>query len=88
MEDAIGNRPSRTAGYLEAVIPNRLRRLLYLAALERGFLDSIMDRVVVEPFVRCANRLTRLDRWLCSAVMAAQPPAAIEVVEGVEEEND
>jgi NAD(P)H-quinone oxidoreductase subunit 5 len=85
MEDAIGNRPSRTVSYLDAVISTRLRRLLYLAALERGFLDSIIDRVVVEPFVRCANGLTRLDRWLCNAVLPAQPPAS---VEGVEEQDD
>ena len=77
IEDAIGNRPSRTADYIESVIPNRLRRLLYLAALERGFLDSIIDRVVVAPFMRWANRLTRFDRWLCGAV-----------VDGVEEEDD
>jgi NAD(P)H-quinone oxidoreductase subunit 5 len=77
IEDAIGNRPSRTADYIESVIPNRLRRLLYLAALERGFLDSIIDRVVVAPFMRWANRLTRFDRWLCGAV-----------VDGHEEEDD
>jgi NAD(P)H-quinone oxidoreductase subunit 5 len=87
MEDAIGNRPSRTVGYLEAVIPNRWRQLVYLAALERGFLDSIMDRVVVEPFTRIANRLSHLDGWLCSAVTGMRPPAAVEIVERVEEEN-
>jgi NAD(P)H-quinone oxidoreductase subunit 5 len=88
MEDAIGNRPSRTGGYLEALIPKRIRLLVYLAALERGFLDSILDRVVVEPFVRCADWLTRLDRRLCNAVMPMELPAAIEAAEGVDDQDD
>lgn len=68
MENAIGEL-SPSGGYLERLAPKRVRRLLYLAALERGFLDSIIDRMVVEPFVQLANDLTRLDRWLCDAVM-------------------
>jgi len=52
-----------------------VRRRLFLIALERGFLDSILDRVVVEPFMRLARRLTRLDRWLCDAVMPARAAA-------------
>jgi NAD(P)H-quinone oxidoreductase subunit 5 len=85
MEDAIGSRPSRTSSYLEALIPKRVRVLLYLVALERGFLDSILDRVVVEPFVRCANQLTRLDRWLCNVAIPALPPVAVEEVEDRDE---
>ena len=52
------------------------RRQLFLIALERGFLDSILDRFVVDPFTRLAGRLTRLDRWLCDAVLLAGKPAA------------
>jgi NAD(P)H-quinone oxidoreductase subunit 5 len=85
IENAIGSRPSRTGSYLAAVIPNRARLLLYLIALERGFLDTIVDRVVVEPFVRCATQLTRLDRWLCNAVIRARPTV---VIEGVEDRDE
>jgi NAD(P)H-quinone oxidoreductase subunit 5 len=85
MEDAIGRRPSRTSSYLEALIPKRVRVLLYLVALERGFLDSILDRVVVEPLVRFANQLTRLDRWLCNVAIPALPPVAVEEVEDRDE---
>jgi NADH-quinone oxidoreductase subunit L len=38
---------------------------LYLYALERGFLDALIDRFVVAPFVALASRLDRLDHWLC-----------------------
>jgi hypothetical protein len=40
--------------------------------MERGFLDSILDRLVVAPFTRIARRLTRLDQWLCDAVLPRQ----------------
>ena len=77
MEAAIGERPAGS-GYLEAVAPDRLRRVLFLIALERGFLDSILDRMVVSPFMRLARRLTRLDAWLCDAVMLKRQPAAVD----------
>src|SRR5262249_43867558 len=68
MENVIGERPFQARGYFEMLAPKPLRRVLYLIALERGFLDSVIDRVVVEPFVGFANSLTRLDRWLCGDV--------------------
>ena len=78
MEDAIGDRPSPSSGYVVAVASDRVRRRLFLIALERGFLDSILDRVVVEPFTRLARQLTRLDGWLCDAVMPRRQTVAVE----------
>jgi NAD(P)H-quinone oxidoreductase subunit 5 len=37
---------------------------LYLAALERGFADSLLDRLIVTPFHRLVGYLDRLDRLL------------------------
>jgi len=73
VQGAIGERPSR-AGVLERVASDRMRRRLFLIAIERGFLDNILDRVVVDPFMRLARELTRLDAWLCAAVMPARQP--------------
>jgi NADH-quinone oxidoreductase subunit L len=78
MEDAIGNRPSPSRGYLEAMTSDRIKRGLFLIALERGFLDSLLDRFVVEPFIRVARQLTRLDEWLCDVVIPTRRPVAIE----------
>jgi NADH-quinone oxidoreductase subunit L len=78
MEDAIGDRPAHTGGFLEVLMPNRARRALYLFALERGFLDGMVDRFIVHPFSRVAARLTELDRWLCDAVMPAKTSHALE----------
>jgi hypothetical protein len=58
-------------------MPDRVRRALFLVALERGFLDAILDRFVIEPFMTLARRMTRVDQWLCDAVMPAHRPAAI-----------
>jgi hypothetical protein len=76
MEDAMGERPSPADGHLEAVTPHRVRRL-FLIALERGFLDSILDRVIVEPFTRLARQLTRLDGWLCDVILPTRRPVAL-----------
>jgi NAD(P)H-quinone oxidoreductase subunit 5 len=53
-------------------------RPLFLFALERGFLDNMLDRVVVEPFTGLARQLTRLDRWLSGALLPAAAPVAVE----------
>jgi hypothetical protein len=61
-----------------------VRSRLYLIALERGFLDNIIDRVIVEPFVQIATHLSRLDRWLCNAVVLASP-TTVEATEDSDE---
>jgi NADH-quinone oxidoreductase subunit L len=75
IEGAIGDHTSPGGG-LETPIAHGARRRLFLIALERGFLDTILERAVVEPFVRLARALSRLDRWLCAIVLAAPGPAA------------
>lgn len=66
LENALGRPLDAHAG----AKPNRARRSgarrwLYLIALERGFVDSLVDRVVVRPFVVTARALDRVDRRLC-----------------------
>ena len=74
MAEAVDDHPS----------PSRRFRTAYLLALERGFLDVTLDRVVVEPFTRVAHRLTRVDQWLCGALL----PAAPSIAAGTEEDRD
>ena len=57
---------------------DRLRQRLFLVALERGFLDSLLDRAVVEPFTRLARQLTRMDGWLCDAVLPTGRAVAVD----------
>jgi NADH-quinone oxidoreductase subunit L len=76
MQNAIGDTPSPGSGLLETIASERVRRRVFLIAIERGFLDSILDRVVVDPFMRLARQLTRLDAWLCAAVTPSRQPIA------------
>jgi NADH:ubiquinone oxidoreductase subunit 5 (subunit L)/multisubunit Na+/H+ antiporter MnhA subunit len=84
IEDAIGNHSPdvRRRGVVRS---ERARRRLFLIALERGFLDSILERAVVDPFTRLARLLTRLDEWLCDAVLPARPPPA--AIEGADQDE-
>ena len=59
---------------LSRVLPERTVRLLYLLAMERGFLDAMLDKAVVQPFLDLARRLSRMDARLCGAVLAAPAP--------------
>jgi NAD(P)H-quinone oxidoreductase subunit 5 len=79
LEDAIGEHVSPD-GHLSVVLSDRVRRRLFLIALERGFLDSILDRVVVEPFTRLATLLTRVDTWLCLPRLSREAATAGDVV--------
>jgi NAD(P)H-quinone oxidoreductase subunit 5 len=85
MEDAIGNRPSPAPGVIDRLTSERLRQRIFLFALERGFLDGMLDRLVVDPFVRVARGASRLDRWLCDVLL---PRRAAETVAGGGERDD
>src|SRR5690606_30727145 len=87
IESAMGDRPVPAASYLEAA-PDRFRRRLFLIALERGFLDTLLDRWVVEPFTRAAHLLTRLDGWRCDAVLPAGGPPLVKEAAKAEEVID
>ena len=56
---------------LGRVVPGRGNTLggpsswLYLAGLERGFLDQWLDAFLIKPFSYCGRQLDRLDRALC-----------------------
>jgi len=85
IEDAIGDRPSRTGGQFEALTSTRLRQRIYLIALERGFLDVVLDRFIVQPFLRLARGFMRLDGWLCDAFLPSRWPVA---VSGAEDQDE
>jgi NAD(P)H-quinone oxidoreductase subunit 5 len=69
IESAVGERLSPSRSLLDRITSDRVRRRLFLIALERGFLDTALDRFVVDPFYRITRQLTRLDRWLCDVVV-------------------
>jgi len=68
IENAIGGRPSSESGGPERFLPTALRSRLYRFALERGFLDNLIDLYLVTPFKRifqwCDNSERRWTDWL------------------------
>ena len=59
-------------------IPPRFRHRMYLFALERGFLDPLIDRFVAGGFQRLAGALSRVDRALCGGGFVTAGQAARE----------
>jgi NADH-quinone oxidoreductase subunit L len=85
IESALGERPSTRSGVIEATVSNQLRQRLFLIALERGFLDTMLYRIVVEPFWQLGQALTRLDRWLCDVVTPFRLPLGLEIRDDTDE---
>jgi NAD(P)H-quinone oxidoreductase subunit 5 len=78
LEEIANDHTTRVRGLLPLLNSDRARQRLFLVALERGFLDNLLDRFVVEPFTRLARLLTRLDAWLCGALLPAGRPASLD----------
>jgi len=85
LESAAGERIGPMAARVELMIPERLRRQLYLVALERGFLDALLDRAIVEPFHRVTGLMGRLDAFLCDFVLQRAPSLLVEVADDRDE---
>lgn len=69
MEAATHHSEAPDAADAVPIAPSRVvrtwRRRLYLFALERGFVDAWLDRIVVAPFFAVVGVLDRFDRLLC-----------------------
>jgi len=85
LEAAVGERLAQAEGYLHALVPEGIRRWVFLFALERGLLDAVLDRLVVEPFLLVTRQMSRLDRFLCEAVSRSAPSI---LVEGAEDRDE
>jgi NAD(P)H-quinone oxidoreductase subunit 5 len=85
LESAAGHRLEPTAARFELMIPEAMRRRVYLFAIERGFLDATLDRLVVEPFTRVTGWMARLDGILCDAVVGRAPSVLVDVADDLDE---
>lgn len=74
LEAAVGGRlRSQNAGWLR-LVPARLRTWLYLFALERGYLDSILNELVVAPFVKLFGWFDSMERRWNNILAGRRPP--------------
>jgi NADH-quinone oxidoreductase subunit L len=62
MQSAIGSELSRPERHLEDLLPEPVQLWLYRWALDRGHLDTILDRCFVHPLMRMSRLFAKLDR--------------------------
>ena len=78
LEEGLMDHFSAERSTFTVLTSDRARRWVFLIALERGFLDSALDRFVIEPFTRTARLFAKLDEWLCDAVLPSRRPAPVD----------
>jgi len=61
MQSAMGGELSPAGSRLEDLFPKRAQLWLYRWALDRGHLDTILDRWVIHPLMQLSNLFARLD---------------------------
>jgi hypothetical protein len=61
MRSAIGGEVSPTGRQIGALLPQRAQLWLYRWSLDRGHLDTILDRMAIEPLMRLSTLFARLD---------------------------
>lgn len=61
MHSAMGGEMSPTGKHLEALFPESVQWWLYRWALDRGHLDTILDRWFIDPLIRLSSLFARLD---------------------------
>ena len=61
MHSAIGDEISSTGTHLEALLPETVQLWIYRWALDRGHLDTILDRFVIHPLIWLSNVFARID---------------------------
>jgi NADH-quinone oxidoreductase subunit L len=62
MHSAIGGETSEAGTHMEELFPERMQLWLYRWALDRGHLDTILDRFVIHPLMRLSGFFAGLDR--------------------------
>ncbi|MGH9573503.1 MAG: proton-conducting transporter membrane subunit [Candidatus Acidiferrales bacterium] len=62
MHSAIGGEVSPTGKQIEELLPERVQLWLYRWAFDRGHLDTILDRWVIDPLLQASTYLAKRDR--------------------------
>jgi len=62
LENAIDGHLVHRAGWLGRLVPQRIQTWFYLFATERGYLDQLLNRIFVLPFLTCFRWFDFLER--------------------------
>jgi len=88
IHSAIGGVPERAETQFEDLLPETLRLWLYRWAFDRGHLDTILDRWLVQPLVYVSRLLARLDDVGSPVHATRSAPATVSVVDVARQGGD
>ena len=89
MHSAVGGQLAATGTQVEEMLPERLQLWLYRWALDRGHLDTILERWVIAPLSEISAYLSRPDRTRTSSTTTVGPDHPVSVsVAGPAERGD
>jgi NAD(P)H-quinone oxidoreductase subunit 5 len=82
MHSAVGGQLSATGPQIEEMLPERVQLWLYRWALDRGHLDTILERWVIAPLLQVSAYLSRRDRTRTPSTTTIRPdrPVPVSVV--------
>jgi NAD(P)H-quinone oxidoreductase subunit 5 len=88
MHSAIGGEMAPAGTQLEYLLPGRVRLWLYRWAFDRGHLDTILDRWVVQPLLDVSRLLARLDHLGSPQSKSRPAGVALSVPDVASQEGD
>lgn len=77
MRSAVGGELAAGTSTWEDLVPGRIQLWVYRWAMDRGHLDTILDRFVVEPLMRLSNLMAKLDDLGLHEPVRRRGPAAL-----------
>ena len=81
LENAIGVRPRAEQPQWEQRLPASVQRWLYRFSLERGYLDSLLERFIARPFMILFTRFDRWERRWANLLEGRKAPEVTEIVD-------
>jgi NADH:ubiquinone oxidoreductase subunit 5 (subunit L)/multisubunit Na+/H+ antiporter MnhA subunit len=88
MQSAIGGEAAPSETQFEDVVPETIRLWLYRWAFDRGHLDTVLDRWVIEPLLDVSRFLARLDQLGGRRVTTPSDPVAASILRTASREGD
>ena len=82
---AAGGHLEKTGKHLESMFPQSMQLWIYRLAMDRGHLDTILERGFVEPLLALSRLLAKLDRMGLGTAEPAEKQAVL--LRGVKEEG-
>ena len=80
MHSAIGGELSPTGKQLEEMLPDKVKLWLYRWALDRGHLDTIIDRWIIGPLWQASAYLSRRNHTAAASPTTVRPGRAVPVL--------